>query len=168
MTLPVLCLYRSQHENQSWVGSLTAILDAASLVLAVTEEGPKDQAQFTFAMARHAVVDLAHVFNAAPHDPTDGRLPPDEFARLYDGLRVGGISLLERGAAERELRRLRELYEPYCGALAQFLSVTLPPWNAPPGEVDNWRKSAWQKKAPVVIGRSSVEADAGAEPLASG
>jgi Ion channel len=165
MTLPVLCFYRSQHQNQSWVGSLTTILDAAALVLTVTDGVPKEQAQFAFAMARHAVVDLAHVFNVSPRTPRDDRLPREEFARLYGGLREEGLALLEPATAEGELGRVRELYEPYCNALAGLLLVPLPPWNAPPDEVDNWRKSAWQKREPVAIKHSTAESEGGAKRL---
>ncbi|MGH2518036.1 MAG: potassium channel family protein, partial [Ktedonobacterales bacterium] len=62
LSYPSLGYFRSQHENQSWLASLTAILDVCALVLTGVEELPKLQARLTFAMARHAAVDLSQVF----------------------------------------------------------------------------------------------------------
>jgi hypothetical protein len=155
LTLPILCLYRSQHENQSWIASLTTILDTSSLLMAVVDAGPKWQAQFTFAMARHALVDLAHVFNAAPRSPSPPRLSSADFKRICADLREHGIPIIESDTAEKDLNRLRKLYEPYSNSLTDLLLIKLPPWTTPPDEVDNWRTSAWQKKVPVAIKHST-------------
>src|SRR5215472_10653014 len=67
----VLSFFRSQHSNQSWVGALTTMLDVTSLVLTGIEGVHPGQAKLTFAMARHAAVDLAQVVNAK-YDPDYG------------------------------------------------------------------------------------------------
>ena len=64
ISYPVLTFFRSQHSNQSWVGALTTMLDVTSLVLTGIEGVHPGQAKLTFAMARHAAVDLAQVVNA--------------------------------------------------------------------------------------------------------
>jgi hypothetical protein len=62
ISYPILCYYRSQHDNQSWLAAVTAILDTCALLI-TTIEGPSTrQAQLTFAVARHTLVDLGHVF----------------------------------------------------------------------------------------------------------
>src|SRR6185437_12862991 len=62
ISYPVLGYFRSQHVNQSWIAALGAMLDACALLIAGTDDGCMRQAQLTFAMARHAVVDLAQVY----------------------------------------------------------------------------------------------------------
>ncbi|MBI3328075.1 MAG: two pore domain potassium channel family protein [Nitrospinae bacterium] len=69
LSYPVLGYYRSQHDNQSWLAALTTILDASALVIVGIDAGPARQALLTFAMARHAVVDLAQIFNTPPGFP---------------------------------------------------------------------------------------------------
>src|SRR5580693_7102185 len=54
-----LGFFRSQHINQSWLGALTMMLDTTALVSAGIDGVAKPQAKLTFAVARHAVVDLA-------------------------------------------------------------------------------------------------------------
>src|SRR5207248_9724128 len=66
LSFPVLSYYRSQHDNQSWLAALTAMLDTCALLIAGIENSCPYQAQLTFAMARHAVVDLAMVFRSPP------------------------------------------------------------------------------------------------------
>src|SRR6185436_16763445 len=72
LSYPVLCYFRSQHDNQSWLSSLTTILDTCALVLVGVGDTPTWQAKLTFAMARHAVVDLAQVFRTMPATPEAG------------------------------------------------------------------------------------------------
>jgi hypothetical protein len=62
-------VWRSQHDNQSWLAALTTILDASAIVIAGIDGAPVRQAELTFAMARHALVDLAQIFNTPPCAP---------------------------------------------------------------------------------------------------
>ena len=64
ISYPVLALFRSQHINQSWLGALTTILDVSALIIVGIDGIASNQARLTFAMARHAVVDLAQVVGA--------------------------------------------------------------------------------------------------------
>lgn len=139
----VVSFYRSQHNNQSWLGALAAILDTSALIIAMTEGACARQAKLTFAMCRHAVVDLAQVFHAAPRAPDSDRLPPGEHERLLAALKQTGMSLRETRAAKEKLQELRSMYEPYLHALAGFLFIDLPPWILSREIADNWRTTAW-------------------------
>jgi hypothetical protein len=143
ISYPVLGFFRSQHDNQSWVSALTAILDATALCQAGIRGAPARQAQLTFAMARHAVVDLAQVFNTPPRDPVQPRLTADSLQILRSQLAESGVHLPATPESEQQLADLRSMYEPYVAALAEFLLVSLPPWFRPPQAHDNWRTSRW-------------------------
>jgi hypothetical protein len=143
LSYPVLCFYRSQHNNQSWLTALTTILDASALLIVGIDGGPSRQAQLTFAIARHAVVDLSQIFNTPPRAPEPNRLSPGELTRLRSLLGATDIKLRDDIAADQKLCELRQMYEPYANALADYLFVTIPDW-IPPGEaIDNWQTSAW-------------------------
>ena len=75
ISYPVLSFFRSQHSNQSWLGALTTMLDVTSLILIGIEGMHPGQARLTFAMARHAAVDLAQVVNARYDPQAAERLP---------------------------------------------------------------------------------------------
>jgi hypothetical protein len=143
LSYPVLCYYRSQHNNQSWLTALTAVLDASALVMVGVDAAPRRQAQLTFAMARHAVVDLAQIFNTPPREPVPDRLPPNELTRLRSALASAGVNLASGVGADERLSDLRRMYEPYVSPLADFLLLPLPRWEPDAVAVDNWQTSAW-------------------------
>jgi len=147
LSFPVLSYYRSQHDNQSWLGSLTAALDTCALLLAGAPAADLYQARLTFAMARHAAVDLAMAFRQRPRPPAPDRLPPERLARLRDALRDAGLALRDGAAADARLTELRGLYEPFVNALAEFLLIDLPSVNPDREPVDNWQTSAWMRRA---------------------
>jgi hypothetical protein len=144
LSYPVLAYYRSQHEHQSWLAALTTILDVSALVFASAEGGAAHSARLTFAMARHAAVDLAQVFTTAPRPPEAPRLPEPDFARLHDVLSASGLQARSEERVKRRLTELRRLYEPYVNALAHYLLMPLPPWVAPASILDAWETSAWE------------------------
>lgn len=147
ISYPLVSYYRSQHDNQSWIAALTAVLDACTLTIAGIDGSCARQARLTFAVARHAVVDLAQVFSAAPRAPHEDRLPEPELLRLRASLAAAGMRLHDDASAESKLKELRSMYEPYVHSLADFFLVTLPPWIVKDEVIENWRTSAWGKIA---------------------
>lgn len=146
ISYPILCYYRSQHDNQSWLSAMVSILDACALLISIVEGKPARQAQLTFAIARHALIDLGHVFHleeatrtrAAAAECMD-RLPPAEFKRLCEVL--GELSLKMCGDSEggKRLQALRELYEPQAWVLSEYLRMPMPTWIPEPNAKDQWR-----------------------------
>jgi hypothetical protein len=141
--------FRSQHDNQSWIASLTAILDASALVMVGIEGSCEKQAELTFAIARHAVVDLSQVFGTAPASPHD-RLPAEELRHIRDVLAHHGLKLRDGEEADRRLLELRRMYEPYIHALAAYLNQTLPPWIPQKKGQDNWQTTAWGQSTGLI------------------
>jgi len=146
VSFPVLSYYRSQHDNQSWLAALTAILDTSALVIASLKDTDSYQAQLTFAMARHTVVDLAQVYHVPPLEPAQNRMPEDQLRRLRAELRRAGIEVREDEAVDRKLTELRMMYEPFVNAIARYLLLTLPPLAPASMPVDNWQTSAWMRQ----------------------
>ncbi len=145
LSYPSLGYFRSQHENQSWLAALTTILDASALVKVGIEGVSPKAAQLAFAMARHAAVDLSQIANTPPSKHCHERLSSEDFAKLAQALAEVGAPLREGPAAEKHLREMRALYEPYVHALSHRLLMPLPPWLPAEDEVDAWRTSAWEQ-----------------------
>ena len=127
LSYPFLCFFRSQHDNQSWVAAFTAILDTCALLIAYGEGETKWQAQLTFAIARHAIADLAQIFSLESRAPDVDRLPPHHLEKMRKLLLDSGV----RGGADssgEKLKELRLLYEPYLNALSNLLLMPLPSW----------------------------------------
>lgn len=147
LSYPVLAFFRSQHDNQSWIAALTAILDTCALLKVGIEDACQRQAELTFAIARHAVVDLSQVFGTPPKALPHDRLPPAELSRIRDTLAQHGLKLQDGDEADHKLIALRGMYEPYIFALANYLNQSLPPWIPQKKGKDNWQTTAWGESA---------------------
>ena len=157
ISYPLLCYFRSQHDNQSWLSALTAVLDTCAVLLSIVECSACRQARLTFAMARHTVVDLLLVFGmqpvAMPRPPLPGappaqgkddpknaetRLSEEELVRLTEVLCKAGYRLRLEPHRLALLRKLRSMYEGQVVALSRYLYMPLPPFvNETPGR-DTW------------------------------
>jgi hypothetical protein len=155
LSYPVLAYFKSQHDNQSWIAALTAILDACALLKVGIEGACERQAELTFAIARHAVADLAQVFGTPPRALPYERLSAVDAARLRATLAEQGLRLRDTQQAQEELTAMRSSYEPYVYALATYLNQTLPPWIPEGKGKDNWQTTAWGEAAGLV--RKNVE-----------
>ena len=162
ISYPVLTFFRSQHSNQSWLAALTTMLDVTSLVLAGIDGVRPDQAKLTFAMARHAAVDLAQVVNARYVPDSPERLPALDYDALRDALAASGLKLRADAYGREKLTRLRSMYEPYVHATALNLMLTLPAWRHEEKKRDNWQAGPWdrviQARGLAILGQKSAKA----------
>ncbi len=143
LSYPVLCFYRSQHSNQSWLAALATILDGCAVLIAYAEMPVRWQAGLTFAMARHAVVDLAQVLHSPPIERDSDRLSPGDLEYLQGLLAGAGIQVQEPARCLDEFGNLRRMYDPYLRGLSMRLLMPLPRWTLQETHADNWRTSAW-------------------------
>jgi hypothetical protein len=159
LSYPVLCYFRSQHDNQSWLAAFTAVLDVSALLIAYGEGTARWQAKLTFAIARHAVVDLAEVLRVPALRPTHDRLPAQDVAQVRNLLVECRASSKCGEAGDKKLAELREMYEPYLHALSERLLMPLPSWGVGHSYVENWKRSAWGKISSGPSGASGSSAE---------
>ena len=159
LSYPALSYYRSQHDNQSWLTSLTTILDICSILLAAVKEVNKYQTQLTFAMARHAAVDLALILRTPPLVPDPPRVSEADLKQLWDALAQAGLKLASGTETDAKLAELRGMYEPFVNGLARQFLFALPPLIAEDSVADNWQRSAWMARLPGIVSLSNPERD---------
>ena len=150
LSFPIVSYYRSQHDNQSWIAALTAILDSCALVKVAATDTCRRQAELTFAIARHAAVDLSQVFKTQPRVLPYDRLPAEDLKRIANMLAQSGLKSCDAVEIGKRLTELRNMYEPYLFALAEYLSLSLPPWMPGAKGKDNWQTTAWGRSAGLV------------------
>ena len=143
LSYPVLCYFRSQHDNQSWLAAFTAVLDVSALMIAYAKDEAKWQAQLTFAISRHAVVDLCEVLRVRPVGIPHDRLPAKDAVEVRDLLVKCGATGNCNEAGDLKLKQLREMYEPYLNGLSLRLLMPIPSWGVGAQFVENWKRSAW-------------------------
>jgi hypothetical protein len=145
ISYPVLTFFRSH---------------VTSLVLTGIEGVHTGQAKLTFAMARHAAVDLAQVVNARYDSDSPNRLPEADLAAMRSALGAAGLRLRSDDYGQEKLAKLRSMYEPYVHATARNLMLTLPPWRFVDKMRDNWQAGPWdrviQARGLAVLGQKTV------------
>ena len=145
ISYPALVFFRSQHSNESWLAALTLMMDVTSLIMTGVDGIHPEQAKLTFAMARHAAVDLAQVVKAQYDPQAPERLTAEELERLRAELARHGVTLYDGDDAYDRLAELRALYEPYVHATSERLRFALPSWLAGERRKDNWQASPWDQ-----------------------
>ena len=114
LAYPSLTYFRSSHDDESWIGTLGAILDASTLLITTLDVENYGQAIITLRLGTHLVRDFTGFFRL---DTTEAvGVEPPEFEAAYNELRAAGDRLqrvdggrAERGR-ERGLRRLTTLH----------------------------------------------------------
>jgi hypothetical protein len=123
LSYPFLAFFRSPHDNTSWVTSLGAMLDAASLVMSsVDDEGCVEDARMFYGTGTHAVEDLFYYFRL-PERP--GVIERAEFDHVLADLKDAGIPLKPADEAWEAFGELRAVYGGRLNALA--VRITVPP-----------------------------------------
>lgn len=172
LSYPLLAFFRSQHDNQSWLASLCAVLDAAAVVSAGVEGIDPFQARLTFAIGRHTLVDVSQVFRLKPaadgagrsgaadaieRSGPDGaqgsggarvmdRSGPERLGELHRWLVAQGVPVDTRPEAVQRFEEHRRLYGPYVEALSEYLLMPLPGLIPPERGRFNWQTTSASKR----------------------
>ncbi len=125
LAYPVLAYFRSSHDGDSWISSLGAVMDAATLVLTTVEGGPKGRAKLARALGDHCLEDLVQSFGLDA-DPEVG-VERAEFDEARRRLERAGFTLRDADESWASFARLRAEYAGRVNALARF-------WAAPPAQ----------------------------------
>src|ERR1700757_4158146 len=156
ISYPLLCYFRSQHTNQSWLSAITSVLDVCALMIAGVQDHAARQAQLTFAIARHAVVDISQIFSLKPIADGEDRPPPERFDLLYGSLCQAGIRVCRDADSMERLKKMRLLYEGHARALSDYLCMPLPPWTADQPHKDNWLSVAKVREQTESVSQENV------------
>lgn len=154
LSYPMLAYYRSQHDDQSWLGALAAIMDTCALILIGVEDIKPLQARMTFAMLRGVVVELGRSLRAPPVKPTDPpRLSPGDYTKMISAFEEVGLVWSGGEQAAETLAAVRATYEPLLQGLAEYLLIPLPGWVA--AEDDG--PDHWERGPRGIVARRLVE-----------
>lgn len=168
-TYPVLVWFRSPHPYRSWVTALLAVLDAASMHLALCPSSAPSEARLCLRMGFTAVRDMSRVLNL-PYEPDPRPDAPidltfEEFEEAVAVLREIGFPM-ERTATEAwpDFRGWRVNYEEVMCALANL--VVAPPalWS---GERRDVREPAMPVRRPLDRTPDEPEGTASTKPKRS-
>ncbi|MBA3810472.1 MAG: two pore domain potassium channel family protein [Caulobacteraceae bacterium] len=154
LSYPMLAYYRSQHDDQSWLGALAAIMDTCTLILIGVEDIKPLQARMTFAMLRGVIVELARSLQVSPIKSIDPpRLTDDDYASMMLSFEKVGLAWNGGEQAPETLAAVRATYEPLLQGLAEHLLLPLPGWIATQDDGPDH----WERGSRGIIARRLVE-----------
>jgi len=125
MSYPLLTLFRSPHDNTSWVTSLGSVLDAATLLLTAVEDEPDERAILMYGTGVHAVEDLFYYLRLTERETVIQR---DEFEDVLGVMKDDGFAVRPVDDAFARFTQKRAKYAPRLDALAVLLAATPTLW----------------------------------------
>lgn len=129
---PMLAFYRSQHEGQSWLGSLAVVLDVCTLLIAGSDDQRRNQATATFSALRRILDETIDSLRVRPAWKVGDRgLDADALRALASDIRRLLPGWRDDETAVQAMGQLRESYEPQLEGLATYLLLRLPDWSGP-------------------------------------
>jgi hypothetical protein len=123
LAYPVLTYFRSSHDDESWVGTLGALLDASTLLLTTLDLNNRGQAEITLHIGTHLVRDFSNFFQLPLGDASG--VEYDEFVTAYRQLRELGAPLRPLEDAWPAFSATRAKYAVPLDAMARW-------WRIPP------------------------------------
>jgi hypothetical protein len=125
LAYPVLAYFRSSHDNDSWISSLGAVMDASTLVLTTIEGGPTGWAKLSRAVGGHCIEDLVFYFRLT--DQREVGVERAEFDEARRRLANAGFRLRDADESWANFSHLRSEYAGRVNALARY-------WASPPAQ----------------------------------
>jgi len=128
LAYPILFYFRSSHDNEAWLNSFGAVMDAATLVMStvINEDATEGHAHLMFKIGNHLVEDLAWYFrfkNAGV--PIVER---QEFDDARERLIKAGYQCREGDAAWSEFAAFRSMYASPLNQLADRMAIMPAKW----------------------------------------
>ncbi len=130
LAYPILTLFRSSHDYESWVGTLGTLLDASALVLTTIEvdDAVRGQAHIAYNLGRHLTHDFTSYFDFEEGGSSAG-IERAEFDAACQHLGQVGYTLRDSGdEAWTRFYALRRTYAVHLNTLARWLEIPPVQW----------------------------------------
>jgi hypothetical protein len=125
LAYPVLAYFRSSHDNDSWISSLGAVMDATTLVLTTIDwtespmtSGVKGWAKLSRAVLGHCIEDMAIYFGLP--DGRDAGVDLADYREARERLELAGYRLRPEADGWEAFREMRAAYAGRVNALAIY------------------------------------------------
>lgn len=126
LAYPVLFYFRSSHDNEAYVNSLGAVMDAAALVITTLDGVPKGAAHLMLKVGVHFTEDVRLFFRAPPL--SHGGVERHEFVEACERLQRAGYTLRDLDVAWHDFSEIRRQYGPWLNRVSFRLFLPPAPW----------------------------------------
>jgi hypothetical protein len=126
LAYPTLLWFRSSHDNEAWINSFGAVMDAAVLVLSTVDDETEGPARLMYTVGNHLVEDLSWYFGYSKlNDPI---VEKQEYDQARERLRVAGYKCHGSPYGWEKFAKLRSEYASPLNQLARTLVIIPAQW----------------------------------------
>jgi len=123
---PLLIYFRSSHDNEAWINSFGAVMDAAVLTLSTLDDGSDGPAHLMFTVGNHLVEDMSWVFNIKSSD--DPIVERSEYDAAVQRLMKAGYKIKDTEAGWKKFAEMRAKYATGLNQMALWLVIPPAQW----------------------------------------
>ncbi len=126
LAYPTLFYFRSSHDNEAWLNSFGAVMDAATLVVSTVEDASAGPARLMLTVGKHLVEDLAWYFHLGRSE--EPFVERTEFDEAVARLQAAGFTCRHREVAWKEFAATRARYARPLNEMAKKLAIVPAQW----------------------------------------
>lgn len=147
LAYPLLAYFRSSHDNEAWINSFGAVMDAAALVISSVDEESVGAARLMFTVGNHLVDDIAWVFRfKAMSTPIIER---SEYTIAVGRLKAAGYRVRDADTNWQQFADLRAEYASILNQMAHLLVAPPAPWVGDRSYLPHRQRAFRRKRAPT-------------------
>ncbi|HEY8736459.1 MAG TPA: potassium channel family protein [Candidatus Dormibacteraeota bacterium] len=128
LAYPMLMFFRSSHDNEAWLNSFGAVMDAAVLVLSAVEDKSQGPAKLMYRVGDHLVTDISWYFRRWAVKDGTPIVERFEFDEVVARLKKAGYQCRPADQAWTHFAELRSTYASPINGLARALSIIPAEW----------------------------------------
>ena len=126
LAYPLLIYFRSSHDNEAWINSFGAVMDAAILIISTVKDGSEGPARLMYKVGSHLVEDMNWVFRfKASNDPI---VEHAEYQAAVERLVKAGYKVRDVEAGWKQFGELRSIYATPLNQMAIWLAIPPAEW----------------------------------------
>lgn len=126
LAYPLLIYFRSSHDNEAWINSFGAVMDAAILIISTVDDDSEAPARLMFTIGNHLVDDMSWVFRfKGSHDPIVERA---EYQVAVERLVKSGYRVRDTETGWKQFAELRSKYATALNQMANWLVIPPAQW----------------------------------------
>ena len=126
LAYPLLIYFRSSHDNEAWVNSFGAVMDAAILTISTVDDDSEGPAHLMFKIGNHLVEDMSWVFRFKSSD--DPIVERAEYQVAVERLIKAGYRMRDVEAGWKQFAELRSRYATALNQMALWLAIPPAEW----------------------------------------
>jgi len=155
LAYPLLIYFRSSHDNEAWINSFGAVMDASALVLSSVEgDQSAGSAKLMFTIGNHLVEDVSWLLFRNPGD-AEAIIEREEYAAAIVRLKAAGYHAQDGDAHWQKFAKMRGKYAMFLNRMAQLLSAPPAPWVGDRSYLPH-RQSRRRRPAPKIPTKSEA------------